>query len=236
MIQTRRTHDNIYINEDRSATPKEYFKFVASLAEERHAHMATARILDIGCAGGDFLHYLHQRFPEAELHGVDLLPALVETAHSKVPEATIVTGDIDGETVPTDKKYDVIFMLGVHSIFDQTNRWTTNVTNMLAEDGVAFIFGLFNPAPYDVLVKVRKADGDSPYEPGWNCFSTKTIAESFTKNAARVDFVPWTIGIDIAANEADPLRSWTTTLADGSRLVTNATRIIHDFFCAVVHR
>lgn len=39
------------------------FEYVASFAGER--------ILDIGCARGDWLSYLLERWPEAELHGVD---------------------------------------------------------------------------------------------------------------------------------------------------------------------
>lgn len=39
------------------------FEYVATFPRER--------VLDIGCARGDWLAYLHERWPEAELHGVD---------------------------------------------------------------------------------------------------------------------------------------------------------------------
>jgi SAM-dependent methyltransferase len=238
MIATTRTHDNFYLNEDRSQTPKEYFKFLVRLTTERLGGKEPSRmdILDIGCASGDFLYYLRQRFPKATLQGMDVSPSLLSAAQSKVPEAAFRAADINANDFVPPALYDVVYMAGVHSIFDSCERWVKNITSMLTQNGAAYVFGLFNPFPYDVLVYVRKAGDTGPYEPGWNCPSKETVSAEFKKHGWTVDFIGWNVPLDIAMNPQDPLRSWTTPLADGTRLVTNATRIIHDFYCAVITR
>jgi hypothetical protein len=237
MIAPTRSHDDFYLTEDRSQTPKEYFKFLVRLATERlgETQATEMNIVDIGCANGDFLYYLHQCFPNSTLHGIDVLPSLVNVAQKKVPASICNAGNINS-TMFIAKPYDVVYMVGVHSIFNSCERWVRNITLMLKEDATAFVFGIFNPLPYDVLVEVRKSGDKGPYELGWNCISKETVSAEFKKHGWKVEFVPWTVPLDIAMNTQDALRSWTTPLADGNRLVTNATRIIHDFYCAIITR
>jgi trans-aconitate methyltransferase len=237
MEPTQRTHDELYLREDRSRQPKEYFKFLVKLTTQRiDAHAKHLEALDIGCAGGDFLYYFRQCFPDAVIHGMDVLPSLVDAAKAKLPGADIYLGDINSPDFPGRQKYAVIYMSGVHSIFDSCEHWVRNVSAMLAKDSIAFIFGMFNALPYDVLVKVRRAGDDGKYEAGWNSFSRATVQAAFKAHRCDATFIDWNVPIDIPFNASDPLRAWTTPLADGTNLATNATRVIHDFQCAIVTR
>ncbi len=47
------------------------------------------RILDLACGTGDFAFALARRFPEAEIVGVDLTPAMLEIARAKNPSPRI---------------------------------------------------------------------------------------------------------------------------------------------------
>ena len=127
-------------------------------------------------------------------------------------------------------------MSGVHSIFESFEPLAPNVASLLKPDGMALLFGMFNPLPYDVVIKVRKAGSEGEFESGWNSFSRETVGVAFAKLGYQVEFIPWDVPLDIAQNADDGLRSWTTPMADGKRMVTNATRIIHDFYCAVITR
>ena len=234
MIATKRTHDEFYLKEDRSQQPKEYFKFMVQQTRQRKPQPAS--ILDIGCASGDFLHYLATCFPEAELHGVDILESLVKASEAKVPGTTCYVGDINALDFKPRQQYDVVYMPGVHSIFDSCEHWVRNMSSLIAPGGIGLLFGLFNPEAYDVLVKVRKSGEEGAFESGWNCFSCETIGREFESHGHRVEFIRWEVPLDIPHNDADPLRSFTTPMPGGRRLTTNATRIIHDFYCAVITR
>ena len=54
------------------------------------------RILDIGCATGDFLYYLKGLYPDGEFTGIDVMPELLEQARSEVPSVKFSTGNICG--------------------------------------------------------------------------------------------------------------------------------------------
>lgn len=68
------------------------FEYVAPYPAER--------ILDIGCARGDWLAYLHEHWPEAELHGVDAFSDIVNDAcihfqKGALPEVDLPSGYFD---------------------------------------------------------------------------------------------------------------------------------------------
>ena len=237
MEDVRKEHYKMYLDEDRTHDPKEYFKFVVNLTRERFGNISGFRVMDIGCASGDFLYYLNQCFPDVRLHGMDMLESLVSTARLKAPGAHFSIGDINSLTFTQHETYDLVYMLGgLHSIFDSCDQWTKNLSYLLTEDGVAFVFGIFNPFPYDVIVKVKKSGSEGEAEAGWNTISRETIATAFNKHGCRVEFVPWNIPIEIPFNKNDPLRSWTSLQPDGKTLVTNASRVIHDFYCAIISK
>jgi hypothetical protein len=109
-----------------------------------------------------------------------------------------------------------------------------NYSSLLKNGGTGFVFGLFNPYPYDVLLQVRKSGEQGDYEAGWNIFSKETVASEFAKNMCKVEYIKWSIPIEIEQNEQDLLRSWTIPTKSDGHLITNAIRIIHDFHCAIV--
>ena len=65
----RRTHDKLYLNEDRKHDVKKSFKFIL---KKNKLDLNNLKVLDIGCATGDFLHYLNSQFPNADLYGADI--------------------------------------------------------------------------------------------------------------------------------------------------------------------
>jgi len=59
-----------------------------------------ARILEVGCGQGWLLKLIAEALPDAELHGLDLRPEVVEYARTLVPTAELVVGD--GQRLPYD--------------------------------------------------------------------------------------------------------------------------------------
>ena len=128
--------------------------------------------------------------------------------------------------------------------------WLDNIINSLKKGGKAIIYGLFNPYPYDLLMRVKKS-GDSHYEPGWNVHSKQTISEFCNLREVSCKFKDFDPDISICRNSNDSLRAWNILLDKSNkdkslsssneiyeksrkRIFTNATRIIHDYsFCII---
>ena len=123
----RRTYDRLYLKEDRKNKPKESFKFIYRVSHPFLRRMKQPLILDVGCATGDFLYFMSNKYPEALLRGVDIMPELLEVARREVSQAVFSEGDIvTGKGFP-EIKFDAVFMNGVNSIFDECEPWLKNV-------------------------------------------------------------------------------------------------------------
>lgn len=223
----QRTHDHFYLNVDRKEHPKEYFKFVHEQVLEHAGSLNGKSVLDIGCATGEFLHFVQSSFPSASLNGVDVMPDLLERARQVVPKASFSEADISSNHFQASAKYDAVFMLGVHSIFDDL-KWLDNSVALLKPGGYFFCFGIFNPVDIDVFIKARKRGSDT-LESGWNVISKSTVHDHLKNLGLEGAFVPWSISIPVSANQADPLRSWTVQQADGSFEIRNGLQLVHTF-------
>lgn len=228
-----RTHDQLYLNENRYDNVKENFKFCRSFVP---AHDGRISIYDFGCAAGEQAHYLVRQFPHDQVVGIDVLPELVDKARRSVPEAEFRVASVLNPAAVASDSADVSLMVGVHTIFDSPTDCFANVISWTKPGGRAIIFGLFNPDPLDVFIQVRGADMPSDRrEVGWNMISQATVSK-FLLTHPKVkshQFHPFQIGIDLPKQD-DPLRSWTELLADGSRQVINGLGLVHRFYALVV--
>ena len=72
-MKLKRTHDKkVYLREKRKYKPKEYFKFTYSNSKNFITKVEKPKILDIGCATGDFLYYMSTKYKNAEFTGMDV--------------------------------------------------------------------------------------------------------------------------------------------------------------------
>ena len=170
-----RDHDKFYLNEDRKLNTKEYFKFIVNHSSEFINYVPhNLSILDIGCATGDFVFYLSKTFPQAKLVGIDVMQDLLERAKNEVPDVTFIRSDISNKkSLPVDK-FDAVFMLGVHTIFDDLFPVFDNAISLLKDQGRLYVFSFFNDSDIDTLVKVRTSSTNTAWQSGWNLFSKKS--------------------------------------------------------------
>ncbi|WP_051542011.1 class I SAM-dependent methyltransferase [Clostridium lundense] len=225
-----RDHDEFYLKEDRKNNPKEYFKFIYNISRKYVDSLESCNILDVGCATGDFLYFLNSVFKNSKFTGIDVMDKLLDKAKDEVEDVEFINADIyTGRNLPDDK-YDVIYMSGVHSIFDEYEPWIDNLMNFKKDTGRIYIFGIFNPEEIDVLIRSRKSSDSGPWQVGWNIFSKKTIANYINKKGNQCKFYSFNIDIDIDKKEDDPLRSWTFKIENEQREVINGLQILHKFY------
>jgi SAM-dependent methyltransferase len=218
-------HNRFYISEDRRQQPREYFKFLVQQAQPRLA-MASPRVLDIGCATGDFLYFLRTLYPDASLTGIDLEPEFVARASQAVPDADFTTADIfSGANLPADK-FDLVFMSGFNYLFSQYEPWIRNVVSLTRYS--AYVFGWFNPEDLDVRATVQRS-GDNASSTPWNLISRRSISLFLDSLHLRHQFIGWELPIANPRCKEDPIRSWTIEQKDGHFLVVNGTQMIQRF-------
>lgn len=228
-MEITRTHDSLYLSDNRKDSPKEYFKFIGHHILPFMDQFANPKVIDVGCATGEFLWYLSNVYPHAHITGLDIRKDLLERARIEVTKADFILSDITNKDSLPTMKYDALFMLGVNMIFDDHRQWLDNVVTLLSPGGRAFIMGLFNPEDIDVLIKARKANEEGAWEAGWNLISRKTISAYLNRLAIDHSFIEWNINIDLPRHEQDALRSWTFKDENGKRIVVNGTQVIHHF-------
>ena len=186
-------------------------------------------VLDIGCATGDFLYYLSTCFPKADLFGADVDLELLERMKREVPSVK-KSFQIDISNLSTDiGQYDVVFMSGVHSIFDDLNCLLSVKSLLKNSSSIAYIFGIWNPEDIDVIIKSKKSNTNGSFEKGWNVFSKSTVNNFAKINGLKTSFNDFNLEVDIVKNEDDPLRSWTIDTIQGGKLVINGLCLILHF-------
>jgi trans-aconitate methyltransferase len=87
-------------------------------------NMSNCKVLDIGCATGDFLPVLKEHFNNIQYLGIDLVPEIVQHASEKYPDAKFECRDIFEE--PLKENFDYIL---ISSLFN--NAIPNNSTDYL---------------------------------------------------------------------------------------------------------
>lgn len=225
-MKIKRTHDKLYLQENRYNQPKEMFKFIFKKALiKKNTHEV---IGDFGCAAGEFLYFLNKKLPNKSLIGVDVRKDLLQKAKKFVPSANFIKGSVEKKNILKKNSVDKAFMVGVHPIFDNFEKSFSNLLSWTKPKGKIFICDMFNPHPVDVLIKYKLANKikNNYFESGWNIFSQKSVSLFLKKNkiVKKFSFHKFEMPFDLSPQK-DPIRSWTIK-SRGIRLMVNGISII----------
>ena len=221
--------DSIYSEQEHNEKPKELFKRIISVIKDNNLQ-SNFSIYDIGCASGDLLGYTKSVFPQCQIFGTDISEKLITHAKKKYPEGKFQTATIEKENVTNDKKFDVVNLKGVLTIFDKPEPILMNCLSYVKKNGLLLVTNFFNPDPIDTLTRYRRADKEnSPWESGWNIYSCHTI-ERILKNTNYNLDLKWhdfVMPFEIK-RQNDPMRTWTTQVGDNDNTTINgACQILH---------
>lgn len=93
---------------------------------------AAGRILDAGCGPGNSTAVLAERFPEAQLLGIDLSEDMLSAAKERLPQAVFMQKNLEGDLTDLGT-FDVVFS-------NAALQWLAN-----PEDGIRRLFHLVAP-------------------------------------------------------------------------------------------
>ncbi|MFG1262938.1 MULTISPECIES: trans-aconitate 2-methyltransferase [Xanthobacter] len=93
-----------------------------------------AFVVDLGCGPGNSTEILAQRFPGAELLGLDTSPAMLESARARLPGVSFALGDASTFTLP--KPADLIYANAVLQWVPDHATLLPRLMSLLAPGGV----------------------------------------------------------------------------------------------------
>lgn len=224
-----RDFDKRFLELDNRQRSKHYFKFVLEKGLSTFYNDSTPlSILEVGCARGDFLHFVCGALPNIKATGVDIRQDLLTIAATDFPQVRFIQGDLF--SLPDDiGLFDCSFMLTLHSLFDEIEPVLSAILKTVRKGGRVFLFGLFNPVELDVIIRIKKPGAGNVPETGWNIHSELTVAAFLKKHGFDFTFTRYKVE-DIKLSDDDGhFSSWTQELSDGSLQLINGAQLIHPF-------
>ncbi len=227
-MKSKRLHDHIYLKENRYKDTKEMFKFIDKEAFKTTAKNNKEDICDFGCAAGEFLYFLRNKYFNKNFTGVDVRADLLSKARKIVKNVKFIKGSVLNKNSLKNAKFDKVFLIGVHPIFENFEKCFSNLIYWTKPKGEIFICDMFNPYPVDVLIKYKLSKNykSKILETGWNIFSEKSVGEFLKKKRVVKNFkfkkfeMPFNL-----RPQKDPIRSWTIK-SEKRRLMINGLSII----------
>ncbi len=218
----KREHDQFYLNEDNKKTKQMFVEVANEVARESFKTIA-----DIGCATGAFPNFLKTRFPKIEIVGIDYKDNLISKAKRDFPELEFCYGNVlDKNSIK--KKFDVITLIGVLSIFDDYKKALDNLISWLNPSGRLIISGMVSEFEIDVFTKYKPSSleyNEKDLESGWNIISNKSLElAALSNNSKIISSKPFKLNLELQ-KQKDVLRSWTEERLDGNKDIFNALHI-----------
>lgn len=246
MTKLQRTHDLLYLSENRYKDPKQLHEQIVSMikstGQEKVGPWKVDKILDAGCAAGEFAYLLRKEFVDAKIEGFDLLRPLVDKARQNVAGVKFSEADILDPKATCDNYFNVITCTGVISIFDEFEKPVDNLINWSAPGGFIYLHSLFSDFPFDVRIQYNhsKDYGSGILETGWNIFSKESVSvylnrlldEKIIESYAFHDFK---ILRELEKQE-DLVRSWTIRDEHGDLRITNGLNILQPHKILVIKK
>ena len=223
-IKKIRLHDKIYLKSNRYKKPKEISKLLYKILKKRLSKTKNYKLLEVGCANGELLFFLDQKFSNIEFCGVDIRRDLIKLAKKKCsPDMYFKKLDYT-QNQNFNKKFDIIICMGTISIFDNLDIFFRNIKRNMKKNSILFISSNFNDYDFDVIVAYKDLNSNNlSYQSGWNIWSIKTIKKYF-KNQKIIKH-PFNIKFDVKQNKKDLARTWTIKI-NKKRYFTNAFGVI----------
>ncbi len=219
-------HSNFHIKKDNVFEVKELFKDISKLVKVKYRNKTSELdILDLGCASGELAYFLKNDLQSSgKVWGLDISRELIKNAKQRFGGSNVKFFAADAYNFKTDVKFDVVTMTSVLSYFDDPFPAIKNLLNLLKDDGIAVISGIFNPWNIDVKLNFR-VQGDTGWE-NFHQFSLSRIQKFITDAGYVCRISEQIMPFDIPMKE-NLLRSWTVNL-DGNRYMMNGLQLAYN--------
>jgi trans-aconitate 2-methyltransferase len=121
---------------------------------------APACVFDLGCGPGNSTELLAERYPQAEVTGLDFSPDMLKQARARLPQCTFITADLTTWTPPA--RIDLLFANAVFQWVPDHPAVLRRLLQALPEGGVLAVQMPDNTAE-PALALMRETAGGGPW-------------------------------------------------------------------------
>ncbi|BDV42554.1 hypothetical protein GURASL_14770 [Geotalea uraniireducens] len=159
---------------------KKYAKFISYVREP----LQPRRIVDLGCGSGTLCAYLRERFPTAEILGLDKFETPLASARQRYPGLLFKSCDLENEDFPVESaSVDLVTSHEVIEHLDSIDHFFRETCRILAPGGIMI---LKTPNGLDLMRYVARltgsiwyADHDKTHRRYYDYFSVKDALAPF---------------------------------------------------------
>ena len=220
-----------YINDGWSKEPKFTFQKVYETASS--TNKKDARVLDIGCATGEFIAYMASKKSSWNFVGIDVFDDLIDKAKEFVPDQSFINSDYLELDNSYNNSFDIITAVGVISLFsgDDIDKFWKKSFELLKQGGAIIVLGPLNELGIDMDLKHRKwVDGKRKgWERGWSIPSLQSVEFAIKQDFKKYSISPYEAKLDLEPRE-DPIRTWTVAYKEKQRQLTNGLKLLVDYY------
>ena len=192
------------------------------------------KILDIGCANGNFIMYLSKLYKNSEIYGFDISISLVKIAKKKLSKSKNVFVKVDDILkFKTTIKYDLIIASGILGIFDDYKKIIKKYSNLLNKGGKLYFFNSFNEKNIDTIIRFNNYDYSNQWESGINRFSINKIKNYVNDLGFKSKFIKFNLNRNLNKSK-NPINSYTVK-AKKNNLIINDAGILFDFYYLCIY-
>ena len=213
-------------------TLKEHQKDMLLLMQE-NISLSNGNFLDLACASGIFANAFKSEWPTFKVKGIDLDSELIAKAKKDYPTLEKSFSSENCREIIGKEKFDVVHASGILSVFEDFEETLAEWIDLLSANGKLFLFNRFNTKDVDVLIKHRNNTKNYGWETGLNTFSIETLKRYLTSKQLSYRIKKFDLSINLPEQE-DPIRSFTKTLDNKTRMVVNGANIISEHFFVII--
>ena len=107
--------------------------------------------------------------------------------------------------------------------------------SLLKKDSYLYIFGTFNSADIDTLIKFRKNKTNSSWKKDLNSFSQKNITKLKKKKKLKFYFKKFSLPFNLKKKD-NPIISYTLNFSKKNRIILNGANIRMELFYLIIKK
>lgn len=217
-----------YLNLKRLKKPKDDFKNCINILKKK-IKLDKKKIIEIGCANGEFLNFMISKYPNNYYCGVDINKSFLKIARKNNNLKNIKFINKNFKDVKIKPSFDIAVCMGVSHCITDIEKLISKLSSFVKKNGTIIIDGFFND--YDIDTKIYFKDHSNKknkWQNDFNHFSKFTLTKILKRHKImKYSFHDSLLKVNIPKrHKVKPQHFVWTELIGNKKIVTNGTNLI----------
>ena len=196
---------------------KDYYDFFYKILTEN----GIRKILDIGTASGDFLHFLPGQISAL---GLDSSPELINEANGSRKKSNLEFQVSEFERFSPDEYFEAITILGTLVTIEDWEKVIAKCIQMRPK--LLLIHDVFNPNPIDIKLGFKNSrSSNQDFNFGYNVISIDSLSEFLKANSINHEISEFHLETELFKDPKNLMHNYHADF-NGERVLTNGTGLV----------